>query len=41
VDQYIGDGLGELTDELGGNYMNFWLWIYIEQCQAGWKSDRI
>ena len=24
VDQYIGDGLGEWTDELGGNYMDFW-----------------
>jgi len=26
VDQYIGDGLGKWTDELGGNYMNFWCW---------------
>jgi hypothetical protein len=24
VDQHIGDGLGEWTDELGGNYMDFW-----------------
>jgi len=24
VDQYIGKGLGEWTDELGGNYMKFW-----------------
>ena len=35
VDQYIGEGLGEWTDELGGNYMKFWvlctgegLWLY-------------
>ena len=27
VDQYIGEGLGEQTDELGGNYMKFWCWI--------------
>jgi len=24
VYQYIGDGLGEWTDELDGNHMNFW-----------------
>ena len=24
VDSYIGDGLGEWTDELGGNHMDFW-----------------
>ena len=24
VDQCIGDGLGEWTDELGGNHMDYW-----------------
>ena len=24
VDKYIGDSLGEWTDELGGNHMEFW-----------------
>jgi len=24
MDKYIGNGLGEWTDELGGNHMEFW-----------------
>jgi len=24
VDHYIGDSVGEWTDELGGNHMDFW-----------------